>query len=229
MVNRIPILAALLMALASLVGFSPTAHASEPPQAGLIRSSVAAPNAWRRMNVDTFPRTITAAVAQCERDARFNASDRLTLDHCATFQQKLEAGQCTLVSVPDGQAYAFQNGRAGVLAGYTKRTGRNDVASRCNLGDNIYADWFNGQPGVSCFNLGIIIGELPVVVASDPEPKVKPRCRFVTRTRESQQSFGLFLPGFLAHCDCCGNGYVSSLWIPPSGIDNTSETVMVCD
>jgi hypothetical protein len=235
MVNRFLILAALLMALTAWCGITP-AHATTPiPEAALIESGVAVPNSWRRMNVDSFPRTSDAAIAQCERDARHSASDRLTLAHCTTFRQKLEAGQCAQVAVADGQGYAYMNGPGRVYPGMVKRTGRADVAVRCDLGNGIYADWYNGQPGVSCFNVGIIIGIVPAIaIVDEPEPLVEqpvaPRCRMVTVSRQTQPSQGLFLPAvYLPGCSCCGPLYVNGLYIPSSGTDNVVTSYMVCN
>jgi hypothetical protein len=241
MLNRYPIFAALLMALSILCGIAP-AHASagtSAPEAEFIKSSVETPNAWRVMNIDTFPRDVMSAVAQCERDARHNGSDRLTLAHCATFQQKLEQQECETVAVADGQGYGFMNGRGRVYPGMVKRTGRSDIAVRCDLGDGIYADWFSGEPGKSCFNVGIIIGSVPVpmkMVANDPPANIivnatPPRCRYVTRVRQSAAGNGglfiqsLFLPG----C-CCVPLFTPALFLPSNGgTDNTYETTLVCD
>ena len=233
------ILSALIMALSLWFGISP-AHATptlEP--ASLIATADIAPNSWRKMNVDSFPRTITAAVGQCERNARFSATDRLTAAHCETFQQKLEQNECVSLSVQDGQGYTFMNGPGRIYPGMTKRTGNHDAALRCDVGDSISIDWFNGQPGISCYNVGVIISPLPLpqqavtdvpplLIANPPAPR-KSQCRMVTTVRQSQPTGGLFIPGlYLAGC-CCGPLITNALWIAPSGSDNSSQTTLVCD
>ncbi len=221
--NRLAILAASLMALS----FSTNAALAET--APILQTESPAPNSWRRMNPDSFPDTIAAAVGQCERDARYSASDRLASAHCATLKQKLEAGQCIAgVRVADGQSYTFMNGPGRVYPGMTKRTGRIDTATRCDVGDNIMIDWFKGEKGISCHNIGIIIQPrmTPIALALAPAPK-KPACRYVTTSKQSAPPGGLFLPSVNS---CCCTGFTPPLWIPPSGnIDNTVQTILVCD
>lgn len=224
--NRQTILAASLMALL----FYPSPVLAE--MAPILETESSAPNSWRRMNPNSFPDTVAAAVAQCERDARHSVTDRLTTAHCTTLKLKLEAGQCTVgVRVADGQPYTFMNGPGKVYPGMTKRTGRIDSATRCDVGDDIIIDWFRGEKGVSCHNIGIIIQPrmTPIALAPTPAPK-KPACRFVTTSKQSTPSGGLFLPSHLQGCTCCGLTYTPPLWIPPSGnTDNTVETTLVCD
>jgi hypothetical protein len=193
----------------------------------VLQTESPAPNSWRKMNPNSFSDSIAAAVVQCERDARHSTVDRLTSSHCATFKRKLEAGQCDVgARVADGQPYTFMNGPGRVYLGMTKRTGRIDVTTRCDVGDDITIDWFKGEKGISCNNIGVIIQPKMTPIALAPAP-AKPNCRYVTTTKQSSPSGGLLLSSVNS---CCCIGFTPPLWIPPSGnLDNTVQTTLVCD
>jgi hypothetical protein len=86
----------------------------------------------------------------------------------------LEMVQCENKLVPDGTKYRWMRGRVnGKPSGDSKLTpnlqkelGRDDKALRCDLGDNIVVDWFTGDKGLSCNNLGFLyVPPAPVFVA----------------------------------------------------------------
>lgn len=224
--NRFQILlSALLMAL----GFSTPALATQ----NLPSSSNPASGRWTKMTPSSFPGTIRSAREQCLRDVALDRTGQVTVEKCELLLRMLSSGQCAIVMVPDGTVHDIMNGRVNgrstVTHNVEKRLGRLDQATLCDLGNGVHAYWYTGVLKVSCNNVAFSF------VTPPPPPPVavvppKPKCHYVTRTRQTQSTGGLFLQSvYLPGCDCCAPLYVPGLWLPPSTPDNTQETILVCN
>ncbi|MEZ4195062.1 MAG: hypothetical protein R3B53_01545 [Candidatus Paceibacterota bacterium] len=170
--------------------------------------------------------------AQCDKQAAFNESDRLTPAHCAELREKYGKGDYTVVYVNDGIVHdlmgARVNGQSKVVQLTEKQLGRSDRALRFRLSGDIDGYWYTGDKGVSCNNFAVtflpvsplpLLALKPAVVKPDPVKSVEyvapvfkepalPICRVASRTSVAparvQHTFvnGVHIP----HLCGCGHG-----------------------
>lgn len=233
MQNRLKILLPVLLMALGLAGITPAAAQSANTSPGLPSSSNPASGKWAKMTPSSFPGTIRSAKEQCLRDVAADRTGQVTVEKCALLERMLSSGQCAIVMVPDKIVHDIMNGRVNgrsvVTHNVEKRLGRLDQATLCDLGDGVHAYWYTGVLKVSCNNVAFsFVTPPPASQVADVPPK--PKCHYVTRTRQTQSTGGLSLSAvYLPGCDCCGPFYAPGLWVPPSAPDNTTETILACE
>jgi hypothetical protein len=170
------------------------------------------------------------------RDAALSSSDFLTPQKCQELERQLTAGQCPVVSVPDGIVFDFMNGRSRgrsiVSRNVEKQIGRSDRAHLCDLGDNVHAYWFTGVLNLSCNNVGFVyMAPPPFTLAPPPPAPPKKRCRMVTVERQSSTQGMNFLPNVDIPdcCPGCPTPNVPALLQQYGSVDTSTTQVMVCD
>jgi len=164
---------------------------------------------WVTMNLGQFPPTPESAAEQCGLAASLPDS-RVTAEQCTTLKSMLDAGKCVVGSVPDGIRFdlmsTFEKGRPVVVGPMTKKLGRTDQAKVCNVGDDVTAYFFVGEP-TSCGNLAFVVETPEVVeaakVGATPRAAGNQKCRWVTSDRKVNTTPGqLFVqqPTILVGC-----------------------------
>ena len=151
---------------------------------------------WVKMNPNRFESTSESALEQCRRAASLPASP-ITLDQCTALKAKLDEGKCKVEMVPDGIRFdlmsTFESGRPTVVGPFTKKLGREDQASVCNVGDGVTTYFFVGAE-TSCGNLAFVV-ERPEVVevlpaeAYESKSTSGKKCRWVKGSTAVTQEF----------------------------------------
>jgi len=146
-----------LLAVCVMAGLPAIAETQSPPP-----SAHSAPGRWHIMHPSSFPATPESARNQCVDQADANLSDALTREKCELFRQMLVDGRCQTVMVLNGTDYAFMSQRTSasarpvLLINVRKNIMGREAhqATRCDLGRGVQLDFFVGEPGVSCGNVG---------------------------------------------------------------------------
>lgn len=140
---------------------------------------------WIRMNPDRFESTSASAFEQCQRAATLPGSG-VTEEGCKTLKAMLDEKKCEVKTVSDGIRFDFmstyEKGRPVVVGPMTKKLGRKDQATVCDVGDGIIAYFFIGQLGVSCGNIAFVVERPEVVAERDESAEGSPparKCRWV--------------------------------------------------
>ena len=152
----------------------------------------------------------------------------------------LDAGKCVVEAVSDDIRFdhmsTYENGRPAVVGPMTKKLGRTDQATVCNVGNGITAYFFVDDPaGVSCGNLAFVVEapeviEVPLVTELlDQQPQ---KCRWVESNREAHSIPGqLFVqqPTLLVGCNGGGILVGGNVYQMPSLSTVSSTYTRVCD
>jgi len=205
------ILCAVGLALMSYVpAYAQTLPTSENPTTGN----------WTKMNPSSFSGTITSAHSQCERAARIDDSDRLTLEHCLVLEHKLTNGLCSVEMVRDGMSHDLMNGRVNgssrVTTNVRKQLGREDRALLCGLGEGVYGYWYTGTAEQSCNNVAFTFtAVIPRDIPEDPPKQGEPLQYEMVRVCD-RIPFATSSPGYEASTsgylleNSCGPAFYSS-------------------
>ncbi len=133
---------------------------------------------WESMTEDSYEGTPESAFSQCQRAAGKSIYDALSPAKCHRLKADLEQGKCEVMLVPDGISFALMSSRdkteakkPTVVGPVCKKLGRDDdLATVCDLGDDVTAYFFRGETR-SCGNLAFTFTPQPwLSLETKPQP-----------------------------------------------------------
>lgn len=168
---------------------------------------------WVRMNPDRFEPTSMSAFEQCSRAAQLPDSG-VSEESCKTLKVMLDKGECKVELVPDGIRLdlmsTYEGGNPTVVGPMTKKLGRKDQATVCDLGNGVVTYFFIGSE-TSCGNLAFVV-ERPEVVAAKEKGQSDPvarKCRWVSgQMATSRETITTVIVPMVLKA--CGGGYITA-------------------
>ncbi len=170
--------------------------------ASMALSSIAPANAsewtnWTRMNPDSYKVTMAEMTNRCLASVALTGKGSEA--ECEEVATMLQANQCQFAPVPDGVRYDWMNGlKAGRPHVYTKMVkalGAPRKAYICTAASGRVYDWYVGEDGISCGNLGAReFVPPPVAYLPPPPPSSPPVIPMPTITTTITQSHGSDVP-----------------------------------
>ena len=179
---------AMLAAPMALISFAVPAQASEWTD-------------WTRMNPDSYKVTMAEMTNRCLASVALTGEgSRAECEEVATM---LQANQCQFAPVPDGVRYDWMNGlKAGRPHVYTKKVkalGAPRMAYVCKTSTGRVFDWYVGENGISCGNLGLrefVPGPRLTITPTPAPPSVVITTTVAPRTPEGSSVSAPFFYGW---------------------------------
>ncbi len=164
---------------------------------------------WKQMRANSFSVDIKLALSiddQCGRIVAFD--DRITADDCHEAMVRYEVGECKIELVSQGTRLdaltGLLRGKPHVWTNKEVALDHDPLATHCVLANGKEFFFFNGEPGVSCYNLGVKLPK-PVVPLPPPEPVTgTENCVWVGEATVTRSSNELYTSG-VAFTDACGD------------------------
>jgi hypothetical protein len=152
---------------------------------------------WAKMYPGANPPTVEAARTQCLRS-------KVSRAECSEFVVLLQAGQCSLTSVPDKTVYRFMNGASSTVYMKRKMLGGNTPALRCHISSGRVLDWYHESVAGTraCNNVGE-----PILQSTAPEQPVQSRTIIVPQAPTVLWFEGLHVP-LSSCCTSCGHNHI---------------------
>jgi hypothetical protein len=168
---------------------------------------------WTSMRPNSFPIDIQFALKSSDdgQCARLVGENLMTVAECDEALMKEKTNKCIKnVIVQNGTKLTgvtgleYRNGKLvpTVFPNRIVDLPHNPIATQCTLNNGKILYFFDGEPGVSCYNLGLKLPE-KIVQESVPTIETSEHCEFIPTGIQTQEGSIDIVPGYIS-CDACG-------------------------